>query len=175
MMPPMRSFPLLSPLLAGAVLVAGSAPRAGLAQGAAPGRVVAIGDIHGAGDALVRILQKAGLIDGDRHWSGGTATLVQTGDYLDRGPAVRPVLDLLMQLETEARAAGGRAEILLGNHEVMNMLGAMSDVSPEAFASFADDDSRERLTKAFDAQQAAARRSGAAGPGARAAWFTAHP
>ena len=86
--------------------IAAAAQR--LAQDAAPGRLVAIGDIHGAGDAFVRILQKAGLIDADRHWSGGTATLVQTGDYLDRGPAVRPVLDLLMQLETEARAAGGR-------------------------------------------------------------------
>ena len=35
----------------------------------------------------------------------------------------RKVLDLLMRLEGEARKAGGRVHALLGNHEVMNMLG----------------------------------------------------
>ena len=48
---------------------------------------------------------------------------MQTGDLLDRGTDGRKVLDLLMRLEGEARKAGGRVHALLGNHEVMNMLG----------------------------------------------------
>jgi len=142
----------------------------------APGRVVAIGDIHGAGDAFVEILQAANLIDANRRWTGGTTTFVQTGDYLDRGGAVRQVLDLLMELETQAKSAGGRAEILLGNHEVMNMLREVADVSPAAYASFADAASDDRRRKAYESQQGIAKRAGgAADPGPRDAWMAAHP
>jgi len=171
----MRRLTILLPLLASLVFLTTPGLGARAAQETAPVRIVAIGDIHGAGDAFVRILQSAGLIDGSQRWSGGTATLVQTGDYLDRGSAVRPILDLLMRLETEAKAAGGRVEVLLGNHEIMNMLHELSDVSPGAYASFADAGSAERLKKAYDTQQAAAKRSGAAAPGDRQAWMSAHP
>ena len=41
-------------------------------------RVVAIGDIHGNYDGFVSILQRAGLVDDDVHWIGGTTTFVQT-------------------------------------------------------------------------------------------------
>ncbi len=170
-MPPLR---LLGPIVLLGIVSAIPAVRAALPEPAAPARIVAIGDIHGAGEAFVRILQKAGLIDSAQRWSGGTAILVQTGDYLDRGSAVRPILDLLMRLEGEARAAGGRVEVLLGNHEIMNMLRELSDVSPEAYASFADAGSADRLKKAYDTQQAAAKRSGAAAPGDRQAWMATH-
>ena len=116
-----------------------TSPAARISDGQAPApRVVAVGDIHGAGDAFVAILQAAGLIGADRKWSGGTATFVQTGDYLDRGGAARQVLDLLMDLEAQAKAAGGRAEVLLGNHVVMNMQHEVTDGAPEAYARFAD-------------------------------------
>src|SRR5262249_59476129 len=114
-------------------------------------RIVAIADIHGAGDALVGILQAAGLIDAQKHWNGGSATFVQTGDYLDRGADVRQIMDLLMALEDEARKAGGRAEILMGNHEAMNILRELRDTSPAALATFADDRSEDRRGKAYDA------------------------
>ncbi len=39
-------------------------------------RVVAVGDVHGDLDALVSILQETGIIDDQRRWSGGNATLV---------------------------------------------------------------------------------------------------
>src|SRR5690606_4092364 len=74
----------------------------------------------------------------------GRATLVQTGDYTDRGADVRKVLDLLMRLEREARAAGGRVITLLGNHEVMNLIGEWRDVTPEICASFATPASEAR-------------------------------
>src|ERR1700756_2951995 len=53
--------------------------------GAQPEYVV-IGDVHGAFDNFVAILQKTGIIDHDHHWTGGDITLVQLGDLLDRGP-----------------------------------------------------------------------------------------
>ena len=38
--------------------------------------VVAIGDVHGDFDDFVVILQRAGLIDAQHHWTGGHTTLV---------------------------------------------------------------------------------------------------
>jgi calcineurin-like phosphoesterase family protein len=123
-------------------------------------RLVAIGDVHGAGDALVSILQAADLIDAERRWNGGRSRFVQTGDFTDRGPTVRDAMDLLMRLEDEAKRAGGRAEILLGNHEGMNILHDLRDVSSDTFRSFADDESESRRSKAFMTHATIARRSG---------------
>ena len=39
-------------------------------------------------------------------------------------------MDLLMRLEGEARRAGGRVDVLFGNHEGMNVLRDFRDVSP---------------------------------------------
>lgn len=116
-----------------------------------PERIVAVGDIHGAFDALTAILQQAGLVDSKLHWVGGKATLVQTGDMLDRGPKPREVMDLLMALEKEAPKDGGRVVVLLGNHEVMNLFGDLSYVTPENYASFADKDSEKRRDAAYQA------------------------
>jgi hypothetical protein len=138
---------------------------------APPARIVAVGDVHGAGDAFVSILQRAGLINSERRWTGGTAVLVQTGDLLDRGTAVRAVLDLLMALEPQASAAGGRVQVLLGNHEFMNMLGDTRDVAPEAFQSFADGRSEQKREQAFEA----ASRIKRATPLEKAVWLTDHP
>ena len=52
-------------------------------------RVVAIGDIHGAAGPLRALLVTTGLTDAMGHWSGGSATLVQTGDFTDRGTGVK--------------------------------------------------------------------------------------
>jgi hypothetical protein len=137
-----------------------SVPRHGAEAAAAAARVVAVGDIHGDVAAFKAILEQTGLVDGQSRWTGGNATLVQTGDYLDRGAGVREVLDLLMALEDQAKAASGRAITLLGNHETMNLTSEVRDVSPEAYASFVDERSEERRQAAFEAHQklAAARR-----------------
>jgi hypothetical protein len=147
-------------------------PPAILAQSPAQ-RLVAIGDIHGAEDNLVAILQASGLIDRQRKWIGGRARLVQTGDFTDRGAPVRNVIDLLMRLENDARRAGGRVEVLLGNHETMNILRDLRDVSPDAFRAFADQHSESRRSKAFMAHATIARRFGAELN--RNDWLQTHP
>jgi hypothetical protein len=124
-------------LLIAAALLVWLAP--GLAQPPGQNRLVAIGDIHGAYDEFTRLLKSAGLVDDKLAWSGGRATLVQTGDYTDRGTGVRQVMDLIMRLEREARKSGGQVLTLLGNHEVMNLIGDWRDVTPEICATFAKD------------------------------------
>ena len=99
-------------------------------------RVVAIGDVHGAFDTFVAILREAHLIGGNRRWSGGRAVLVQTGDVLDRGPDSKRVLDLLRNLEIEAARDGGQVHALVGNHEVMRLIGDLRYVSAKEYAAF---------------------------------------
>jgi hypothetical protein len=111
--------------------------------------VVAIGDVHGDFDDFVTILQKAGLIDEQHHWTGNKTTFVQVGDLLDRGPKPRDVMDLMMSLEKEAPKAGGRVVGLLGNHEMMNIMGDLRYVTPVNYASFADSDSEKRQKSAY--------------------------
>lgn len=112
--------------------------------------VVAIGDVHGDFDDFVALLQHIGLIDKQNHWAGGKTTLVQLGDLLDRGPKPREVMDLVMALEKESPTDGGRVVPLLGNHEVMNIMGDLRYVTPENFASFADAKSEERRKSAYN-------------------------
>jgi hypothetical protein len=116
-----------------------------------PEPVVAIGDVHGDFDDFVAILQKVGLIDPQHHWTGGKTNFVQVGDLLDRGPKPREVMDLLMSLEKEAARAGGRVVCLLGNHEVMNIMGDLRYVTPLNYASFTDANSEERRRSAYQA------------------------
>ena len=153
------------------------------AQEAAAPRLVAIGDIHGDYAAITGILKAAGLIDASGAWSGGTAVLVQTGDYLDRGAEVRQVMDLLRALEPEAAKAGGRVQVLLGNHDAMNVLGDVRDVNPKAYAAFAGSDAEKRRQNAFreytalgDARaRALGSRPEPYGKRDREAWLAAHP
>ena len=150
------------------------------AQAAA--RIVAIGDIHGEIAGFRNILKAAGLTDAAGRWSGGRTQFIQTGDYTDRGEGTRQVLDLLMALEPQARRAGGRAFALLGNHEVMNLVGDTRDVTREIFASFATAGSEKRRSAAWDdyARLAAAKtEKGDPVPAVysqtREAWLTTHP
>jgi hypothetical protein len=101
-------------------------------------RIVAVGDLHGDYDQFVTILRDAALVDAETQWTGGAAHLVQLGDVLDRGPDSRRIMDLLMRLERDAIAAGGRVHALIGNHETMNVYGDLHDVSPGEFEAFRD-------------------------------------
>ncbi|HWQ02885.1 MAG TPA: metallophosphoesterase, partial [Candidatus Nitrosotenuis sp.] len=137
---------LLIGLAVGAV--AASAPRDSSANAAKSARVVAVGDVHGDYDALVAILQRAALIDAKLNWIGDGATLVQTGDFLDRGEKCLQVMDLLMSLEKQAARKKGRVIVILGNHEAMNLYGDLR-YAKNMFASFADKNSEQRRTDAW--------------------------
>jgi serine/threonine protein phosphatase 1 len=78
-------------------------------------RLFAIGDIHGCLLALETLLASLQLRDDDR--------LVFLGDYIDRGPDSRGVLEVMIELERQKRHL-----FLRGNHEAW-MLKARVDRS----------------------------------------------
>jgi len=80
--------------------------------------VYIIGDIHGHYGRLIALLQNARLMGDDLAWAGGDSTLWFMGDLFDRGPDGISVVNLVMRLQREAKAAGGRVEALIGNHEL---------------------------------------------------------
>ncbi|HUF24272.1 MAG TPA: metallophosphoesterase [Vicinamibacterales bacterium] len=163
--------PLIAALLwcAAAALPSAVPQQPPVHQGTAPcdltttARIVAIGDVHGALDRFRALLRETGVIDGRDRWVGGTTILVQTGDVLDRGPDSRRVVDLLMRLERDAQRAGGRVHALLGNHEVMRMVGDLRDVSPAEYAAFRDSQSRQRLDGLYEFVLTQRREQAAAG------------
>src|SRR5665213_1046003 len=81
----------------------------------------AIGDIHGCFDeleALIAACEVAG--------AGRKARVVCIGDYIDRGPDTRRVVDLLIRKRLEE---GDRFVCLRGNHEEMLIRAADPDRS----------------------------------------------
>jgi Calcineurin-like phosphoesterase len=110
-------------------------------------RVVAIGDIHGDFDAFAGILQRTHLVDSMLRWIGADATLVQPGDFLDRGPKARQVMDLLMSLQKSAPRQGGKVIVLMGNHEAMNLYGDLRYLTSNDYAAFAIDRGAARAHK----------------------------
>jgi hypothetical protein len=68
-------------------------------------RIIALGDLHGDLQATRAALRLAGLIDPADRWTGGTTTLVQTGDQLDRGDDEPEIINLLEALAPQAEAA----------------------------------------------------------------------
>ena len=129
------------------------APMAAASVGRVDGteRVVAISDVHGAYTAMVKTMQRAGVIDEALAWSGGKTHLVIVGDLLDRGPRSRDAMDLLMRLESESAAAGGRVQVLIGNHESMNLIGDLRYVSKAEYAAFAGEETQEERDRWFAA------------------------
>lgn len=146
-------------------------------------RLVAVGDIHGDLGAFTTILRAANLIDEQGRWAGGRARFVQTGDYTDRGADVRAIFDMLRGMEDSARKAGGRVDVLLGNHEVMNLVNILRDVNPAVYTSFADARSEERRGRAWEEYRRLSQRMASAfktlppvyDASDREKWMAAHP
>lgn len=89
-----------------------------------PGRLIAIGDIHGYAAALAALIDALAPQPDD--------TLVPLGDYIDRGPDSRGVLEQLIALEQRCRLVP-----ILGNHdEVMLEIRAGADEAFDEWLSF---------------------------------------
>jgi serine/threonine protein phosphatase 1 len=89
-------------------------------------RIYAVGDLHGRKDLLDRMLA---LIATDAKVSGASRKLVVfLGDYIDRGPSSRAVIDTISAgPPSGADWAGFAWRALLGNHEAM-MLRFLEDI-----------------------------------------------
>jgi len=113
--------------------------------------VYAIADLHGDYDQAIAVLRLCGLIAADGSWAGGNATLVQTGDLVDRGPDSLKVLELFRTLRRQAAQAGGRVVTLLGNHEALNLEGDFRYVNEAELQSTG----RETWSEMFDPEEGA--------------------
>jgi len=112
---------------------------------AAVDRIVVIADVHGDLKRFKKILQDANIINDNLEWIAQPADtiVVQLGDQVDsinRSPDIADweVLDdtnmiyFTASLDNIARAKGGRMISLIGNHELMNVIGNFSYVSPQS-------------------------------------------
>ena len=74
-------------------------------------RVYVIGDIHGRLDLLTQLRERIVLDSGD--FTGERKVMVYLGDYVDRGPQAKEVIDLLV----DEPLGGFESVHLEGNHE----------------------------------------------------------
>lgn len=98
------------------------------------GKIVAVGDLHGDYEQYVRILKANDLVDDKLKWTGGKVHFVQLGDVTDRGPDSLKIIRHLMKLEKQAKRAGGRVHVLIGNHEAMNIRTDLRYVHPGEYS-----------------------------------------
>lgn len=105
-------------------------------------RIIVIPDVHRDVKKAVSCFRLAGLIDDGGAWVGGSTVVVQVGDQVDgghRNPADEPphecgrankedvaVLKFFNKMHGKASAEGGAVYSLMGNHEMMNVLGDFS-------------------------------------------------
>jgi len=86
----------------------------------ATARIIAIGDIHGCSTALSAILAAIG--------PGHDDLVVTLGDYVDRGPDSRGVIERLIELDRECWLVS-----ILGNHDDMLLQARRGLLSPRTF------------------------------------------
>jgi len=75
-----------------------------------PERILAIGDVHGCAQALTALL--------DAIQPGADDVVVTIGDYVDRGPDSKGVIEQLIELQDRTHLVP-----LMGNHELMMLRG----------------------------------------------------
>ena len=113
-----------------------------------PDRIVVIGDLHGDVKRLKNILINASIINKNLEWVANpqNTIVVQVGDQVDslnRHPEADDweilndicLLRFTKSLDIIARAKGGRFISLIGNHELMNIVGNFSYVSPKSMST----------------------------------------
>lgn len=89
----------------------------------AAAKTLFISDIEGEFANFRKLLLAAKVMNAHYNWTYGDGALVIPGDLFDRGKDVVPELWLLYKLEAEAKAAGGSVQVILGNHDIMNLSG----------------------------------------------------
>ena len=110
-------------------------------------RIIAIGDVHGDFRALLKCLRLSKVIDKNRKWIGDDTVVIQLGDQVDSkcrsgyceadeiGDELK-ILKFLDNLDMDAKKSSGAVYSLLGNHELMNVMGNINYTSAENLLGF---------------------------------------
>lgn len=118
-------------------------------------RIIAIGDLHGDFNAMLKVLQLAQVIDNKGEWIGSNTYVVQVGDILDcdrggnkicgQGAEEIKILNYLFRLNKKSQIDGGRVITILGNHELMNVMGNFSYASEQHIKALGGEIKRREL------------------------------
>jgi hypothetical protein len=127
-------------------------------------RIIAIGDIHGDFKVLIKALHKANIIKTNGDWdeNNKNTIVIQLGDLLDRGGRdqedtdnYREEIDILQYIEHLNKQASDPTKklnsaflTLIGNHELMNILGDYRYVSTKAMHGMGGYEGRRKLFSA---------------------------
>lgn len=108
-------------------------------------RIIVIGDIHGDIKRLKKILDDAKIINDNLEWVANppNTIVIQIGDQIDsanREPNINEweiiddvnIIHFTNCLDNIAKAKGGRFISLIGNHELMNIIGNFTYVSDKS-------------------------------------------
>ncbi len=95
--------------------------------------VIALSDVHGQFGILKKLLLANEVIDKNDKWKYGKGHLVIVGDNMDRGEQVLDILWFLFYLQKEAEQAGGKVQVLLGNHEIMVLQGDLRYINKKYY------------------------------------------
>ena len=121
-------------------------------------RIIVIGDLHGDWNVTKEIFLKSKLIDLNFRWIAEpkNTIVVQVGDIVDRGG--RPdnigdecsemkIMDFLDECHSKAKLYGGGLYCILGNHEIMNVVGNFTYSSPMSIQCFGGIEGRKNQFK----------------------------
>ena len=78
-----------------------------------------IGDLHGDAACAEHWVERTGLVDTGGKWTDPTSHLVFVGDYVDKGPTSKQVVELVKSLTDRYSS---HVTALLGNHEMELLL-----------------------------------------------------
>ena len=119
-------------------------------------KIIALGDIHGDLSAFKNCLRKANLINLQDRWIGNNVHVVQVGDILDRKPrndfysdedSEFIIISFILKLQIESYLHGGGYHPVIGNHELMNIMGIFDYVSNMGMRHFKNFNERKEYFK----------------------------
>lgn len=123
-------------------------------------KIIVIGDIHGDFYSMLHALYQGKVINKKSEWIGGKTIVVQVGDQIDKGGRgflsvdntnddleELKVIEYMHHLHLEAKKSGGAVYSLIGNHEIMNMLGDFRYATPGHIRGFGGTQTRKELFK----------------------------
>jgi hypothetical protein len=114
-------------------------------------RIIVIGDIHGDFEQLINCLTIGKVINKEGKWIGKDTIVVQVGDQIDSyrpngkdnnnnikndTPDDYKILKFMTKLHKKSQKYGGAVYSLLGNHELLNVMGDMTYVSKKNIEEF---------------------------------------
>ena len=95
-------------------------------------RILVIGDLHGDYKTTINLFINLKLINSDKQWIAKPKTtfVVQMGDQVDGGgrgtgdvKGELELLEFMEEINKKAMQQGGAVLSLIGNHEIMNLIG----------------------------------------------------